>query len=317
MRFYTQQHPCYGGIDLHARSLYLCLLHQAGEIRAHRNMQAAPDPCLNAMAPYRAALVVCVEGLFTWSWLADLCARDGLPFVLGHARSMKAIHGGTANNETIDAHTMAVLRRGGLRPHADVYPAEMRATRDLLRRRRHLMHKRAERWAHSHNTPRQYHLPASGTKLASNATRQGVAERFPAPAVQKSSAVDLRRIDHDDQRLRDRALCLRKTAKPPDSNTRSLRRTSPGIGAILSLVLLYAIPDLQRFPRVPVCVSSCRFVTCARASARKRDGTAGAKIGNAALNWAFSAAAVLFWRANPTGQQSLARVAKNHRHGQA
>jgi hypothetical protein len=26
-----------------------------------------------------------VECIFTWYWLADLCAEQGLPFVLGHA----------------------------------------------------------------------------------------------------------------------------------------------------------------------------------------------------------------------------------------
>src|SRR5437867_3264721 len=36
-RFYTQQHPFYCGIDLHARTMDLCILDQAGETRLHRN----------------------------------------------------------------------------------------------------------------------------------------------------------------------------------------------------------------------------------------------------------------------------------------
>jgi hypothetical protein len=28
---------------------------------------------------------VAVECLFTWYWLADLCADEDIPFVLGHA----------------------------------------------------------------------------------------------------------------------------------------------------------------------------------------------------------------------------------------
>jgi hypothetical protein len=54
------------------------------------------------------------------TWLADLWAQDGIPVVLGHALSRQAIHGGKAKNETIDAHTMAVLLRGGMLPQADV-----------------------------------------------------------------------------------------------------------------------------------------------------------------------------------------------------
>jgi hypothetical protein len=32
MRFYTQQHQFYCGIDLHARTMYLCILNRDGEI---------------------------------------------------------------------------------------------------------------------------------------------------------------------------------------------------------------------------------------------------------------------------------------------
>jgi transposase len=280
-------------------------------------MKAAPDPLLKAIAPYREDLVVCVECLFTWYWLADLCAREGMPFVLGHALYMKAIHGGKAKNDKIDAYKIAVLLRGGMLPQAYVYPAEMRATRDLLRRRMHLMHKRAELLAHIQNTNSQYNLPEIGTKLAYKANRQGVAERFPEPAVHKSIEVDLMLIDHYDQLLRDMELCILKTAKQQDSNTLYLLRTIPGIGEILSLVLLYEIHDIQRFPRVQEFVSYCRLVKCARASAGKRYGTSGTKIGNAALKWAFSEAAVLFLRANPTGQKYLARLEKNHSKGKA
>ena len=56
---------------------------------------------------------------------------------------MKAINGGKAKNDKIDAHKIAVLLRGGMLPQAYVYPAEMRATRDLLRRRCHRVRRRA------------------------------------------------------------------------------------------------------------------------------------------------------------------------------
>jgi transposase len=272
---------------------------------------------LQALAPYREDLVVCVECLFTWSWLADLCAREGLAFVLGHALSMKAIHGGKAKHEKIDAHKMVLLRRGGMLPQASVYPAEMRATRDLLRRRMQLMRQRAELLAHIQHTTSQDNLPEIGTKLADKANRQGVAQRFPEPAVQTSIEVALALVDHDDALRRDVELCLLKTAQQPDSHTLSLLRTIPGIGESLSVVLRYAIHDLQRFPRVQDFVSSCRLVTCARESAGKRYGTSETKMGHAALKWAVSEAAALFLRTTPAGQKDRARLEKNHGNGKA
>jgi hypothetical protein len=129
MRFYNNPHPFYCGIDLHARSMYVCIVHHDGDIVLHKPMQAAPEPFLKALAPYRARLVVAGACLFTWSWLADLCAHAGMAVVLGHARAMQAMHGGKANNDTSDAHKIAVLLRGGMLPQASVSPAERRAPR--------------------------------------------------------------------------------------------------------------------------------------------------------------------------------------------
>src|ERR687897_3953516 len=119
-------------------------------------MRAAPEPFLQAIAPSREDLVVCVECIFTWYWLADLCVQEGIPFVLGHALYMKAIHGGKAKNDKIDSQKIAVLLRGGMIPVAYVYPPEMRSTRDLLRRRTYLMRKRAEWLVRVQNTNSQY-----------------------------------------------------------------------------------------------------------------------------------------------------------------
>jgi transposase len=317
MRFYTKQHPFYCGIDLHARSMYVCILSHDGEILLHRNMKAAPEPFLRAIAPYRDGLVVAVECIFTWYWLADLCAEEGIPFVLGHALYMKAIHGGKAKNDKIDSHKIAALLRGGMLPQAYVYPAQMRATRDLLRRRTHLMRKRSDLLAHVQNTNSQYNLPEIGKKIAYKANRDGVAERFADPAVQKNIEVDLALITYYDQLLSDLELSITKTAKQHDANTLYLLQTVPRIGKILSLVLLYEIHDIHRFPRVQDFASYCRLVKCSKESGGKRLGTSGKKIGNAHLKWAFSEAATLFLRNNPAGQKYLARLEKKHDKGKA
>jgi transposase len=202
MRFYTQQHKHYCGIDLHARSMYVCILDQSGTILVHKNLPTTPAAFLRVIAPYREDLVVAVECIFTWYWLADLCGCEGIAFVLGHALyMMKAIHGGKAKNDKIDAHKIAVLLRGGMIPLAYVYPPEMRATRDLLRRRCHLIRKRAELLAHIHNMNSQYNLPEIGKKLAYQANREGVEGHFPDPSVRKTIEVDVSLIDHYDQLL--------------------------------------------------------------------------------------------------------------------
>jgi transposase len=317
MRFYTQQHQFYGGIDWHARTMDLCILNRDGELLVHRQMPAGPAPFLKAIAPSRKDLVVCVEGLFTWYGLADLCAREGLAFVRGHALYMKALHGGQAQNDTIDAQKMAVLLRGGLRPHASGSPAEMRPTRDLRRRRMSRVRQRAELLTHVQQTTSQDNLPALGKTIADKANREGVAERLPDPAVQKSLEVDLTRIEHYDRRLRDLALAMVQTAKPHDPQTLYRLQSVPGVGKILRLVLFYERQTIDRFPRVQDFVAYGRLVKCAKASAGKRYGPSGTKMGNAYLQWACAEAAVLLLRSHPEGPRYFARLEQTPGKGKA
>ena len=89
----------------------------------------------------------------------------------------------------------------------------------------------------------------------------------------------------------------------PDSVYR--RPSRPGVGQILALTILYEIHDLHRFPSVQAFASYARLLTSAQASAGKRLGTGGRKIGNAHLKWAFSETAVLFLRQNPPGPEAV------------
>jgi hypothetical protein len=85
MRYYTGQHQYYCGVDLHAKTMYLCVVNQQDDILLHREIPTDADRFLTQLAPYRDDVVVCVECIFTWYWGADLCAAEGIPFVLGHA----------------------------------------------------------------------------------------------------------------------------------------------------------------------------------------------------------------------------------------
>ena len=303
--------------------MYVCILDQAGETLLHRTMTAPPEALLKAIAPSRAQLVLAAKCMLTWYWRADRCAAHGSPLVLGHALSRTAIHGGTATNDTSDAQKIAVLLRGGMLPQASVSPAEMRATRDLLRRRMHLARTRGALLAHVPQTNSPSNLPAIGPQIAATTNRDGVAERCAAPAVPNRSAVDLARITSDDALLRAVERTIGTTAQHHDAPPRSLRHTVPGISTILSLVLLDALPQIDRFPRGQDCASSCRLVTGAKASAGKRAGTAGTTSGQAPLQGAFSEAAVFFLRENVSrvawcltrtvrGHRSVARSQRTH-----
>jgi len=312
MRFFTDRHPYYCGVDLHARSMYLCVLDEDGQTRLHKNIKTEPGAFLEAIEPYIDQVVVGVECIFTWYWLADLCAEQEIPFVLGHALYMKAIHGGKAKNDRIDSMKIAALMRGGTFPMAYVYPAEMRATRDLLRRRNYLTRKRADLLSHIRNTNSQYNLEPFPERITCKRHREGIAEQFIDPDVRVSMEADLDLIDHLDRLKQKLELYIMRNAKQHDPQAIYRLRSVPGIGPIISLVILYEIGNIDRFARVQDFASYARLVKCAKESAGKRYGHSGGKIGNAHLKWAFSEAGVLFLRNNPEGMKYRKRLERKH-----
>lgn len=312
MRFYQQQHPYYCGVDLHARTLHVCIVAADGRTREHANLPCDPVRFLKLIEPYREQLVVSCECLFAWYWLADLCREERITFVLGHALYMKAIHGGKAKTDKIDSEKIARLLKGGMLPQAYVYPKEMRATRDLLRRRMKLMRLRGQALAHVTNTFTQYNLPAPEKRLSSRASRDGIAERFGDESVQAAVRSDLALAEHLDDQLRGIERYLIEHAKLDDPQAFARLQTVPGIGPILALVLLYEIHDIRRFGTVQRFVSYCRLVKCAHESAGKLTSGKGNKIGNAHLKWAFSEASLLMLRELPAAKSFVARLEKKH-----
>ena len=317
MKFYTKQHKHYCGVDLHARTLYVCIIDEAGLIVKHKNIDANPDAFLGIISKYREDIVVAVECMFTWYWVADLCRDEKIPFVLGHALYMKAIHGGKAKNDRIDAHKIAALLRGGMIPMAYTYPFEMRATRDLLRRRNHLMRKRSDLLAHIQNTNHQYNLPRFLKNICYKGNREGIAEQFSDESVRKSMEVNITLIDQYDQILKKLEYYIDKKAKVHDPEALFRLRSVPGIGHTLALIILYEVHDIKRFPRVQDFVSYSRLVKPSKESAGKHYGHSGSKIGNAHLKWAFSEAAVLMLREIPEVKKYKAKLQRKHGKGKA
>jgi len=139
-----------------------------------------------------------------------------IPFVLGHALYMKAIHGGKAKDDRIDSEKIARLLHAGNLPYGYVYPKGQRETRDLLRRRMYLVHKRAEIIAHTVNTNSQYNLPVLGKKLiyARNRDELDLPSRFVDPSVRLSIDVNMRLVDTLDELIAEveRSRSRRRTA---------------------------------------------------------------------------------------------------------
>jgi transposase len=298
MRFYDQQHRFYAGIDLHAKSMHVCILDAQGTVVFDANLPCCPTAFLDAVAPFREDLIVAAECMFGWYWLSDLCRVHDICFLVGHALYMKAIHGGKTKTDKIDANKIARLLRGGNFPLAYVYPHGMRETRDLLRRRCYFVRQRAALMTHLQILNSQYNLPPFPKKLsfAANRAQMDIAARFADPSVRMNASADLALIDALDEQIAASELYLTRSVKVDDVQTFHRLQSIPGVGKILALVLLYEVHDIKRFAGVGQFLSYCRLVRCVHESAGKTVGSGPRKIGNAQLRWVLGEAACLFLR---------------------
>ena len=312
MRYSPGQHQYYCGVDLHARTMSLCIVNRADEMLSHREIPTKADIFLEKLAPSREDVVVSVECIFTWYWLADRCAEQKIPFVLGHALYMKAIHGSKTKNDRIDSKKLAKLLRAGMIPMAYVSPKPMRSTRDLLRRRMHFVRERADLLTHIQQTNSQYNLPNIGKTLTYKGNREGVAVRVEDESARKTVDVDLELIAYYDTTIRKLEWHLVRSAKAHDPTALHLLQTIPGIGKILSLVILYEIQEITRFPKVQDFASYARVIRPKKTSAGQNYGSGNGRIGNSYLKWALSEAVVLFLRETREVQPDIKRIERKY-----
>jgi hypothetical protein len=74
MRFYDQQHGFYAGVDLHARTMHLCILDATGAVVFDKNLPCRPDAFLSAVAPFRENLIIGAECMSAGTG-CPICAR--------------------------------------------------------------------------------------------------------------------------------------------------------------------------------------------------------------------------------------------------
>ncbi|MFQ5825502.1 MAG: IS110 family transposase [bacterium] len=279
----------YCGVDMHARTSYICVLNRPGEILLKRNIANDFQIFKEFMRPFLSDLVVGCESTYNYYWLLDGCNESGIAFYLGHAFYMKAITGHKKKNDPLDAETIANLMRTNYFPLAYPYPREMRPTRDLLRRRHWVSRIRASAYAHIQLVFQQYGIRDVGpVDVKKQKTRQFLVERFSDPDIRQNIATDLYLIEvlspvigELEQRIGGQSVYHR-------ARDYRLLLTVPGVGPIIALVILYETHDIGRFPTVQKYSSYCRVVKCQRQSAGKLKGYKNQKIGNPYLKWAYS-----------------------------
>lgn len=312
MRYLTATAASYVGVDLHASTLHVCVLDQAGTVKLSRKLKARPEPFLEAIAPFRPDVLIGCECVHVWYWLADACRDQNVRFELGHAWGMKAVHQSKTKSDAHDAEGIARLLRGGNFPLAYAYPRERRGLRDLLRTRLTLVRQRAELYARIHTARRQLNLDSVGRDLKSASKRDGATAGITDPHTRRGVEARLHLLDPLDAEIRRLERDLEVAAGEHYPTELAVLRTIPGVGPIISMTILLEIDTITRFETRQQFCSYARLISPKQESGGKVVGVVNTRAGNAWLKWAFSEAAVLSAQKDEQMKGCLAKLQSRH-----
>jgi transposase len=286
------------GIDLHSNNLVIGMTDMDGKRLASRRLPCDLKEVVKFLAPFKKRLEqVAVESTYNWYWLVDGLQALKYPVVLANPAGMEQYSGIKHADDNNDAFFLAELLRLRILPTGHIYDAQVRPTRDLLRRRLLLVHQRtALMLSFKSLYTRTTGLELPLARLKSLEVQQA-QELYQHPANQLIAGVQIQQIGHLSQsieQIEKRVLgCAR--ALPLYRRLLSL----PGVGRILGMTITMEVGDIQRFADGGHFASYCRTVAATRTSNERKKGKNNSKCGNKYLAWAFVEAANFAKRYDP------------------
>jgi transposase len=280
----------YAGIDLHSNNSVLVVLdEQDRPVFAKR----LPNDLAAIVAALRSCVGtvrgVAVESTFNWYWLVDGLQDAGFTVRLVNTAAVKQYDGLKHSGDVSDARHLAHLLRLGILPTGYIYPRELRAVRDLLRKRSQLVRQRSAQILSIENLIARNLGAHAGAKEIKRWTDDDI-DKMPLLVEQrqalKANLAVMRCLDEQATVLERSILAKAKVRQDYQA-----LKTVSGIGEVLALTIALETGDVGRFDSPGNFASYARAVDSRRQSNGKKKGEGNTKCGNKHLAWAFIEAA--------------------------
>lgn len=300
----------YTAFDLHANNSYVAIIDQTGNKVARKRLPNDSGVILEYLRPYSEHMIgIVVESTYNWYWLVDLLRAEGYKLHLANTAAIQKYKGLKHSDDKEDAFWLAEMLRLNILPEGHIYPKEGRATRDLLRKRGHLVKLRTSLMLSLQNIVGRN----CGFKSNSNVIKK-LKEDCVTPLLTEnedlalSGRVTKEAIDFLTLKIRDIESAIEHKVRLTEPYDKLL--TIPGIGKILGLTIMLETGPIGRFQKVGNYASYCRKVSSRWISNDKIKSGGNKKNGNKYLAWAFSEAAELARRFDPPSKNYYNRKMK-------
>jgi transposase len=280
----------YSGIDLHSNNCVVVVSDEEDRVCCEKRVPNDLAKVIALLEPFRDNLVgVAVESTFNWYWLVDGLQAAGFDVKLVNTAALVQYDGLKYSGDQHDARHLAHLLRLNLLHFGYAFPPEWRAVRDLARKRSQLVRTRtthilALETLYARQTGGRLSGRAAKALDIEDVARLGWAEDVTLAAQVNVLAVQAmeRGIAIVEKRLHERVKLTPAYA---------VLKTVPGIGEILSTVIMLETGPIERFTSAGNYASYARCVGSGRYSNNKKKGEGNRKNGNTYLAWAFVEAA--------------------------
>lgn len=296
----------YSGIDLHSNNCVVVVTDDEDRVLCEKRVSNNLQHIVALLMPHRDEMKgVVVESTYNWYWLVDGLQRSGFPVVLANTAALAQYSGLKHTGDEHDARHLAHAFRLGILRTGFIFPPELRAVRDLARKRMQMVRWRTMNILAVETLVARQTGKHASSKFVKALTPEIISEwdwhddaKLAVEAnVELIDAADIQ-IERIEKRLHEKMIL--------DPAFKVLRSV-PGIGEVLATTIMLETGTIMRFAAAGNFASYCRCVGSGRFSNGKKKAEGNRKNGNAYLAWAFIEAAHFSMRYNESAKRFYER----------
>jgi transposase len=282
------------GIDLHKRTIVLCVVNDQLKVTHRRTFACAAVEDLRAffagLGPFRAV----VEATASYHGLVALLEPLAEEVLLAHPGKLRVIAESVKKTDRLDAQVLAEFLARGLIPPAHRPTPRQRQHRALVRQRQYLKGRitavkcKLRHVLADYNADRKDLFTAAGLAHLA-AVELHEADRFVVDQLLAEYHAHRRQLAELAERLK----AFAAAAPTAEAEARAVLRTIPGVGPVTVEVVVSELGDVDRFRSARKACAYAGLVPAVRQSDGKGKQLPITKRGSPLLRWALVEAA---WR---------------------
>jgi transposase len=284
----------YVGIDLHKKTITLCVVNQERKVVLRKTLACAEPQKITAFFQQLGPFAAVVEATASYEWLWEILEPFANRLVLAHPKKLRVIAESTRKSDRLDAQVLAEFLALDMIPPAYRPGPRQRQHRVLVRQRWYLRKRttsvknKIRRLLSNYNADRKDLFRNEGlTYLAE--VRVSVTDRF----VLNQLLGLWHFLENQRQALDKKLEAFAKKAPAVEAEARQVLKTIPGIGEVTVDVVLSEVGDVERFRSAKRVAAYAGLAPGQRESAGHSKEMSITKEGSRLLRWALVEAA---WR---------------------